>query len=485
MYPHQVLHWIDDEERSGSDAGPFEKRSPIDDRVLATVKRGTQAEVGAAVDAAAAAADAWARMPAPRRGEILGRAGALLRAKEQEFGEIIQAETGKPWKFAVAEVASSADLAGFMESEGSRFYGKTMTSPIPNRSVRTVRAPIGICAAIMPFNSPLAGIAWKVFPALLCGNAVVAKSHELTPYTAVAFGKLLKEAGLPLGLYSAVQGFGPEVGMPLVRDERVGVVSFTGSAATGKLIQKAVSERKVLAKVCLELGGKNPFIVCDDADLQLAAEHAINSAFIDAGQRCASGSRIIVFRHVYDDFRQALVKRAEAVKVGSGAGDDCGPVISRESRDRILKAVQSAVQRGARVLTGGCAVETLGGYYIQPTVLDDVPLDDEMSQQELFGPVTCLYRVRDFDEAINVANSTSFGLTGAIQTFNSNRIEEFISRYRAGLVSINGPTYGAGPHMPFGGVKNSGNGFREPGTEALDVYSEWKTVVVNHDPARV
>jgi len=338
----------------------------------------------------------------------------------------------------------------------------------------------------MPFNSPLAGIAWKVFPALLCGNAVVAKSHELTPYTAVAFGKLLRDAGLPRGLYAAVQGFGPEVGMPLVRDERVGVVSFTGSAATGKLIQKTVSERRVLAKVCLELGGKNPLVVCDDADLQIAAEHAVNSAFIDAGQRCASGSRIIVFRQVYDAFKQAMVKRAEAVKVGSAPTDDCGPVISRQSRDRILSAIQAAVKRGARILTGGTAIDALGaGYYIAPTILDDLPIEDEFSQEEIFGPVTCLYRVRDFDEAIAAANSTNFGLTGAIHTFNSNRIEEFVVRYRAGLVSINGPTYGAGPHMPFGGVKNSGNGFREPGTEALDVYSEWKTVVMNHDPARV
>ena len=486
MYPHEVLHWIDDTEAGSSDT--FEKRSPMDDHVLATVARGTASDVTRAVDLAITAADAWSRLPAPRRGEVLGRAAALLRAKEREFGEYIQAETGKPWKNAVAEVASSADLAIFMESEGSRFYGKTMPSPVPNRSVRTVRAPIGVCAAVMPFNSPLAGIAWKVFPALLCGNAVVAKSHELTPYTAVAFGKLLQEAGLPRGLYSAVQGFGPDVGMPLVRDERVGVVSFTGSAATGKLIQKAVSERRVLAKVCLELGGKNPLVVCDDADLSLAAEHAVNSAFIDAGQRCASGSRIIVFRHVYDDFKQALVRRAQAVKIGSGPNDDCGPVISRESRDRILAAVDAAVKRGARLLAGGCVFDAPGlsnGYYMAPTILDDVALDDEMSQQELFGPVTCLYRVKDFDDAIAVANSTTFGLTGAIHTFNSNRIEEFITRYRAGLVSINGPTYGAGPHMPFGGVKNSGNGFREPGTEALDVYSEWKTVVVNHDPARV
>src|SRR5215471_82010 len=486
MYPDTVVHWINDAPAAGTGTETFEKRSPIDDRVVARVVRGSAADVTRAVDAANAAAEGWARMPAPRRGEILGRAAALLRARERELAEIIRTETGKPWKNAAAEVASSADLGVFMESEGSRFYGKTMTSPIPNRSVRTERAPIGVCAAIMPFNSPLAGLAWKAFPALLCGNAVVAKSHELTPQTAVAFGKLLQQAGLPSGVYSVVQGFGPEVGPPLVEDPRVGIVSFTGSVATGKSIQRTVSARPVLAKVCLELGGKNPLIVCDDADLTLAAEHAVASAFIDAGQRCAAGSRIIVFDRVYDAFRDAMVARTKQVKVGSGPQDDCGPVISRASLDRLLAAVAGAVGRGARIVAGGHAVESLApGYYMAPTILDGVSHDDELSQQEQFGPVTCLYRVRDFDEAVALANATAFGLTGAIHTFNSNRIEQFIARYRAGLVSINGPTYGAGPHMPFGGVKNSGNGFREPGTEALDVYCEWKTVVVNHDPARV
>jgi acyl-CoA reductase-like NAD-dependent aldehyde dehydrogenase len=488
MYPDQVLHWIDDAEvaSAGPSPGAFEKRRPSNDCVLAQVARGGAAEAARAVDVAVAAAERWGRLPAPRRGEIIGRAADLLRANERELGEYIQAETGKPWKSAVGEVTSSADLGVFMHGEGSRFYGKTMPSPIPNRAVRTVRAPIGVCGAVMPFNSPLAGIAWKVFPALLCGNAVVAKSHELTPYTAVAFGKLLREAGLPRGVYSAVQGLGPEVGMPLVLDERVGLVSFTGSVATGKLIQKTVSERAVLAKVCLELGGKNPLVVCDDADIALAAEHAVASAFVDAGQRCASGSRLIVFRDVYDDFREAVVRRTEAMKIGSGADDDCGPVISKQSLNRLLGTVESAVARGARLLAGGSVVSALApGYYMAPTVLENVALDDELTQQEQFGPITCLYRVNDFDEAVAVANATTFGLTGAIHTANGNRIEEFVARYRGGLVSVNGPTYGAGPHMPFGGVKNSGNGFREPGTEALDVYSEWKTVVVNHDPARV
>jgi aldehyde dehydrogenase (NAD+) len=486
VYPREIAHWINGEPAASSNSETFEKRSPIDDAVVARVARGSAADVARAVDSAVAAADAWARMPAPRRGEIVGRAAALLRVRERELAEIVQVETGKPWKNAAAEVASSSDLGVFMESEGSRFYGKTMTSPIPNRSVRTERAPIGVCAAFMPFNSPLAGIAWKVFPALVCGNAVVAKSHELTPQTAVAFGQLLHDSGLPAGVYAAVQGLGTEVGSALVDDPRVGLVSFTGSVATGKAIQQRVSGRPVLAKVCLELGGKNPLVVCDDADLALAAEHAVASAFVDAGQRCAAGSRIIVFDRVYDAFRDAMVKRAAAVKVGSGPQDECGPVISRQSLDRLLSAVDAAVKRGARVLAGGHAVEALApGYYMAPTILEGVSHDDELSQTELFGPITCLYRAAGFDAAIQLANATAFGLTGAIHTFNSNRIEQFIARYRAGLVSINGPTYGAGPHMPFGGVKNSGNGFREPGTEALDVYCEWKTVVVNHDPARV
>ena len=486
MYPRHINHWIGDAEVGASSGATFEKRRPADDGVIAHVTRGTAVDVGRAVGAAACAADAWGRLPAPRRGELLDRAAASLRAAEDEFADIIHAETGKPRKYAAAEVLSSADLAAFMASEGSRCYGRTMTSPVVNRSVRTVRAPIGVCAAIVPFNSPLAGIAWKAFPALVCGNAVVAKSHELTPYTAVRLARLLKDVGLPPGVFSVVQGLGLEAGQPLVEDPRIGLVSFTGSVATGKAIQRTVSERPVLAKVCLELGGKNPLVVCDDADLAMAVEHAVASAFIDAGQRCAAGSRIIVFDRVYDRFRDAMIERVARVKVGSAPEDDCGPVISQASLDRLGGAVDAAVARGARLLAGGARVSALApGYYFAPTVLEHVDPLDDISQQELFGPVVCLYRAKDLHQAIELANATAFGLTGAIHTFNSNRIEEFIARYRAGLVSINGPTYGAGPHMPFGGVKNSGNGFREPGTEALDVYCEWKTIVMNHDPSRV
>jgi len=246
-----------------------------------------------------------------------------------------------------------------------------------------------------------------------------------------------------------------------------------------------VSGRDVLAKVCLELGGKNPFVVCDDADLDLAADLAAASAFIDAGQRCASGSRILVFDKVYDAFRSAFLARVAKVKVGSGPDDDCGPVISKANLERLIGQVKGAVTRGATLVTGGAPVASTAGYYMQPTVLENVSPADDVSQNELFGPVTCLYRVSGFEDAIRLANGTQYGLTGAIHTSSLHRAQEFITQYQGGLVSVNGATYGSGPHMPFGGVKNSGNGFREPGTEALDVYTELKTVVINHDTRRV
>jgi aldehyde dehydrogenase (NAD+) len=244
-----------------------------------------------------------------------------------------------------------------------------------------------------------------------------------------------------------------------------------------------------LAKVCLEMGGKNPLVVCDDADLDVAAEAAVLSAFSNAGQRCASGSRIIVFDDVYDDFRERLLRRTNALRVGPTNEDDFGPLISERQLVGILGAVGRAVAAGqARLLCGGHRIEDAehaSGFYLAPTVLEDAAPNAEVSRDELFGPVTCLYRVNGFEEALALANDTHYGLTAAIHTRNLHRSEEFRERCRAGVVSINGPTYGSEPHLPFGGLNESGNGFREAGTEVLDVYSEWKTVYVKHDPGRV
>jgi aldehyde dehydrogenase (NAD+) len=279
-----------------------------------------------------------------------------------------------------------------------------------------------------------------------------------------------------------VQGYGPEAGQPLVEDPRVAVVSFTGSTAVGRLIARVAGER--LAKVCLELGGKNPLIVCDDANLEKAAETAALSAFSNAGQRCAAGSRLIVFDAVYDRFRELLLERTAAQRVGPDDEHDFGPVINEAQLDAMVAAVARAKAAGATVVAGG---ERLPGpgFYMAPTIVEGVAADAELSCTELFGPITTLHRVRDFEEAVEVANASPYGLTAAVWTASVHRAQEFVRRIVAGGVQVNGPTYGFEPHVPFGGQRDSGTGWREPGTEALDVYSDWKTVYVTHDPEAV
>jgi aldehyde dehydrogenase (NAD+) len=279
-----------------------------------------------------------------------------------------------------------------------------------------------------------------------------------------------------------VQGFGEEAGQPLVEDPRVAVVSFTGSTSVGRLIARAAGER--LAKVCLELGGKNPLVVCDDADLERAADAAVLSAFSNAGQRCAAGSRLIVFGAVYDRFRELLVDRAQAQKVGPDDEHDFGPVINERQLENMVAAVDRARVAGATVLTGGERLDR-SGFYMAPTIVEDAGADSEITRTELFGPITTLHRVEGFEEALAVANASPYGLTAAIWTASIHRGQEFVRGVVAGGVQVNGPTYGFEPHVPFGGQRDSGTGWREPGTEALDVYSDWKTVYVTHDPASV
>jgi alpha-ketoglutaric semialdehyde dehydrogenase len=325
-------------------------------------------------------------------------------------------------------------------------------------------------------------VAWKAFPALLCGNAAVLKASEDAPETALAFARLAAEAGVPPGVFNVVQGYGPEAGQPVVEDRRVAVVSFTGSTAVGRLIARVAGER--LAKVCLELGGKNPLVVCDDADLERAADAAALSAFSNAGQRCAAGSRLVVFDSVYERFRVLLIERARAQKVGPTDDDDFGPVINEHQLEQMLGAIERAKAAGATVATGGDRLMR-PGFYLAPTVVENVAGDMEIACRELFGPIATLHRVRDFEEAVTEANSSPYGLTAAIWTASVHRAQEFVRRIVAGGVQVNGPTYGFEPHVPFGGQRDSGTGWREPGTEALDVYSDWKTVYVTHDPTQV
>jgi aldehyde dehydrogenase (NAD+) len=312
------------------------------------------------------------------------------------------------------------------------------------------------------------------------------KAAEDTPATAWTFARITHEAGLPPGVFNVVQGYGSEAGAPLVEEPGIDIVSFTGSTEVGRLILKSAAPR--LTKVSLELGGKNPLVVCDDADLENAVRWVLLSAFSNAGQRCAAGSRIIIFEGIYEKFRGMLVEGAKKLKVGSSDGDDLGPVINEEQLKNMLAAVEQARKKGAVILSGGYRMEDpshLDGFYMAPTLIENVLPDDEISTMELFGPIACLYRAKDYHEALTLANNSPYGLTACIHTKNIHRAIEFCQKVQTGVAAVNAGTYGSEPHMPFGGLKQSGNGFREPGTEALDVYSEIKDIYITIDPSNI
>ena len=349
----------------------------------------------------------------------------------------------------------------------------------PGRKIELIRRPIGIGALITPFNNPAASIAWKTFPALLCGNAVVLKSHGYTPYIGIWYAKVFKEAGLPDGVFNVLQGRGGEAGAALVADPRIKFISFTGSLKTGESILKAAASR--LAKVSIEAGGKNPFVVCDDADLERAALVAVAATFVDAGQRCAAASRIIIFESIYENFKKLFLEKASKLKVGVEDDCDYGAIISKERTERILMYVSDAIKRGAKILLGNPVAKPGAGYFIEPIVLEGVKTTDQIWREEVFGPVVVWEKEKNFEDAVKVANDSDFKLSGAIHTKNMKLAEDFINRYQSGVVRVNGPTHGSEPNMPFGGVGMSGNGWREPGSKALDFYADWQQVSIDHN----
>jgi len=486
VYPKKVLNFINNKEVPSVSGKFFPKVNPANGKILEQVARSGKKDASLAIKSAIRTYESWSQTSVVDRSVLLRDATILMQKRIREIAEVVHLETGKSRKDATGEVAGAIELGFFMAGEGRRYYGKTTTSAVSNRYAMTIRQPVGICGLIIPANTPIANVGWKAFPALLCGNCAVMKPSEDAPYTALWFAKILAEVGLPAGVFNVVQGFGEEVGAVLVEDGRVALISFTGSVPVGKYIQKTAGER--LARICLELGGKNPLVVCDDADLEKAAEASVLSAFSNAGQRCASASRIIVFAKVYDEFRKLMLAKTKGLKIGTEDNDDLGPVINLEQLKQMLGAVGIAKKEGTKILSGGNRLtdrQHKKGFYMVPTILEDVSPDAEISQKEIFGPITCLYKVKDLDGAINLANNISFGLTAAIHTKSIHRAEVFKNRIQAGVVSINGPTYGSEPHMPFGGLKNSGTGWREPGTEALDVYSEWKTIYTKHFPDQI
>jgi aldehyde dehydrogenase (NAD+) len=451
----------------------LEKARPADGTSLYRFARSGAEDVARAVEAARLAQPAWARETPVARGDLVREIALTLRERRDELSELVAAETGKSMALARGETDAAVEMGLFVAGEGRRLYGRTTTASMPHRSVSAVRVPVGVAGLLMSFNTPLPNIAWKAFPAVLCGNAAVVKPSEEVPGSAHAFARIAHECGLPGGVLNVVQGLGAEAGAPLVEHPGVDLVSFTGSAATGRAVNEVASRR--LAKVCLELGGKNALVVCDDADLDGAVRWALASAFSNAGQRCAAASRLVVFDAVYDEFRERLLAGAAALEPE--------PVISEASLARLLEALERAQADGATIALGGARVGDRG-WQLAPTVLEGVARDAWLSCTELFGPVAALYRVRAFDEAVEVVNDSPYGLTAAIHTASVHRAMRFADEARAGVVVVNGGTHGSEPHMGFGGVKGSGTGWREAGVEALDVYSEWKYVNLVTDPER-
>lgn len=476
-FPSVVPNMIAGKEQEGIDGLDGNKFAPADGSLLCRFVRSGKLEVDMAVAAALEAQKGWGSLPAPRRGEILFDMVRGMEERKADIAHIVARETGKAPKEALGETLGAIALGRFFAAEGQRLYGRTLQSSVAHKYSHTIRQPRGVAGLIVAANTPIANVAWKVFPALICGNAAVLKMAEDTPATAWIMGQIASEAGLPPGVLNIIQGYGREAGAPLVEHPDVNVISFTGSATVGRWIAEVCGRR--LARVSLELGGKNPLVVCDDADLDNAIRWALLSAFSNAGQRCAAASRLIVFASVYDEFRERFLDRVKSLRVGPTDEDDLGPVINLRQLNAMCDALTQAKEQGVTILAGGGRLDGPQwneGYYMEPTVYENAAAGAPISQVELFGPITGLYRAKDLPEAVHLANSTQYGLTAAIHTNNIHRATCFSQQAKAGVVMINAGTYGSEPHFPFGGFGASGNGSREPGVEALDVYSELKAI---------
>jgi aldehyde dehydrogenase (NAD+) len=457
----------------------FESLNPSTGEVIESFPRSDAADVDRAVATARAAWEEWRLVPAPERGNILFRFAQLLERSKPELSDLMTREMGKVKAEAGGDVQEAIDMSYYMGGEGRRLFGQTTPSELRDKFMMSVRMPVGVVGAITPWNFPIAIPAWKLCPALVCGNTVVLKPAEDTPLLAQRFVDLLHEAGLPEGVVQVVHGFGEEAGDALVRHPDVPVITFTGSRETGVTVTKAAADE--LKHVHLELGGKNAIIVMDDADLDLAVDGIVWSAFGTAGQRCTAASRVIVQRGVYDALQSKLVARAERMRIGAPWEDDTeiGPVINETAVEKIHSYTEIGRDEGAKLLTGGERVEGHGFYY-RPTVFAEVDPEMRIAQEEIFGPTTALIPVDSFEDAVRAANSVRYGLSSSIFTRDVNKAFTAMRDLQTGITYINAGTTGAEVHLPFGGMKQTGNGHREAGQAALDVFSEWKSVYVDY-----
>jgi aldehyde dehydrogenase (NAD+) len=470
--------WVD-----SASGETFESTSPATGDSIGVFPKSNAEDVDRAVASAKAAFEEWRLVPAPKRGEILYRFANLLIDEKDDLTDLMSREMGKVKAEAGGDVQEAIDMSLYMAGEGRRMFGQTTPSELRDKFNMSVRQPIGVVGAITPWNFPIAIPSWKITPALVCGNTVVFKPATDTPALGERFVELFAEAGLPAGVLNIVHGGGGAVGDRLVKHPDVRVITLTGSRETGVEVMRNAADG--LKHVHLELGGKNAIIVLDDADLDLAIEGIIWSAFGTSGQRCTAASRVIVQDGVYEQLQSKLVADAEKMRLGPGWEDDTdvGPVINKSALEKIHSYTEIGKDEGAKLLTGGEVATGNGldkGFFYRPTVFGDVDPQMRVAQEEIFGPTTALIRVKDVDEAIRVSNGIKYGLSSSIFTRDVNKAFRAMRDLEAGITYINAGTIGAEVHLPFGGTKDTGNGHREAGQAALDVFTEWKSIYVDY-----
>ncbi len=475
-------HFIAGEWCDSTSGATFESRNPADTRdVVGRFQQGTKADVAMAVKAAETALPMWKRTPAPKRGEILYAFGALMAQHKERLSRAMTREMGKVIAEARGDVQEGIDIAYLMAGEGRRMFGDTTPSELPDKWAMSIRQPIGIAGIITPWNFPMAIPCWKIMPALVSGNTVVFKPASDTPHCATLLVELMAEAGVPPGVVNLVTGTGGEVGDAIVESPDVHVVSFTGSSETGKAI--AVKAGRRLKRLAMELGGKNGVVVLADADLDLAADGILWSAFGTTGQRCTACSRVIVERAVVDPLLERLETRAKALRLGSGQDDstDVGPLINAGALDKVESYIGVGRSEGDLVTGGGRATGGVlaHGHFFEPTIFAGVRPMDRIGQEEIFGPVLAVIPVADYGEAMLALNQTQYGLSSSIFTRDVNQAFRAMRDFETGIMYVNAGTTGAETHLPFGGWKQTGNGHREAGHAALDTFTEWKSIYVD------
>ncbi len=462
----------------------FENLNPADTRdVVGIFQKSGAEDVNAAIDAAKRAYEKWRLVPAPRRAEIVYRASEMLLERKEEYARDMTREMGKVIKETRGDVQEAIDTGYYMAGEGRRMFGPTVPSELPNKFAMAVRQPLGVCVMITPWNFPMAIPSWKLFPAIVAGNCCVIKPAQDTPLSVFNIVRTIADAGLPKGVINIVTGFGSKIGNPLLEHPDVRAVSLTGSTEVGKIVgTKAAQSFK---RCSLELGGKNPMIVLDDANLDLALEGGLWGAFGTTGQRCTATSRIIVQKGVYREFVDRIVERAKRLKVGNGLDEsvDMGPAVNKSQMETDLSYIEIGKNEGAKLMCGGHRLTDGGyahGWFLEPTVFADVDPKMRIAQEEIFGPVVSIIPCDGFDDAIHIANDIQYGLSSAIYTKDVNKAFRAMRDLDAGISYVNAPTIGAEVHLPFGGTKQTGNGHREGGIGAIDFYSEWKSVYVDY-----